>query len=452
VKVTFWGVRGSIASPGRATAEYGGNTSCVEVQVGNETFILDCGTGMRELGRSLVASGNPVNATIMISHSHWDHIQGFPFFGPLFFAGNQFTVLGPQEHTNRLNETLGGQMQYRYFPIGLDQLAAEIRYQEVREEKFTSGSAVISTHYLNHTLMAMAYKIEAGGRSVAYATDTEPFSQQARAWESSDSRKFLHKGDAALAEFVSGCDVLILDTQYTAHEYPTKVGWGHSTADYAIDIAISAGVNTLVLFHHEPTRVDTAVTVLEQLAQRRVREECPELEVYAAAEGLTLELEDAPGHELPATERHLPQFHPRVRIAVIGSSENFMGVAWKALAQDHYEVVALNGLSSLRAQELSDFQPHLVVLEQGPEGWDPQAGELIQREHRLNVPVISVVPAGRFEYAQEAFNQGASDVIIEPFASTQLRSRVDSWLMRSGVAVDRRVRGRPAGGLPAPVS
>ena len=312
------------------------------------------------------------------------------------------------------------------------------------------GSAAITTHYLNHTLMAMAYKITAGGRSVVYATDTEPFSQQPRAWESSNTRKFMHKGDAALADFVSGCDVLILDTQYTAHEYPSKLGWGHSTVDYAIDIAISGGVNTLVMFHHEPTRIDTAMTVLEQLAQRRVREEMPELEVYAAAEGLSLEMEDAPGHELPAAERRLPEFHPRVRIAVVGSSEDFMSVAWKALAQDHYDVVALNGLSSPRTQDLADFQPHLVVLEHGPEGWDSEAQKLISLENRSHVPVISVIPAGRFEYAQEAFDQGAADVIIEPFVATQLRSRVDSWLMRSGVAVDRRIRGRPAANQSVP--
>jgi phosphoribosyl 1,2-cyclic phosphodiesterase len=442
MKVTFWGVRGSIAAPGRATADFGGNTSCVELQVGAERLIFDCGTGIRELGRHLMASGEPINATVLLSHSHWDHIQGFPFFVPLFSPDNQFTIIGPHEHTNRLNDTLAGQMQYRYFPIGLEQLAADIRYQEVREEKFTLGQASVSTHYLNHTIMAMAYRIEAFGHSVVYATDSEPFSQQARAWSSSDSRKFLHRRDEELSNFFRGADILIMDSQYTAHEYPGRIGWGHGTPDYCIDLAISAGVGTLVLFHHEPRRIDTAVTVLEQIAQKRAQEEAPQMEIIAAAEGLSLDLEDEQSGELTPIERRLPEFHSRVRIAVIGSRDEFMRVAWKALAQDHYEVVAMNALNMGGTRELSDFEPHLVLMEHGLDGWEPNAEALLARENKRNVPVISVVPMDAFDAAQDAFEHGASDVLIEPFAPTQLRSRVDSWLMRSGVAVDRRVRGR----------
>lgn len=442
MKVTFWGVRGSIAAPGRATADYGGNTSCVELQVGSDKLIFDCGTGLRELGRHLMASGEPVNATVLLSHSHWDHIQGFPFFSPLFSPANQFTIMGPHEHTNRLNETLAGQMQYRYFPIGLEQLAADIRYQELREEKFSVGEAAISTYYLNHTIMTMAYRVEAFGHTIVYATDTEPFSQQPRAWSSSDSRRFLHRRDEELAHFCKGADILIMDSQYTTHEYPGRIGWGHGTPDYCVDVAITAGAGTLVLFHHEPIRIDSAVSVLEQLAQKRAQEEAPELEVVAAAEGLSLELEDVVIGSEPVVERHMPEFHSRVRIAVIGSRDEFMRVSWKALAQDHYEVVALNAVSSVGRRELLEFQPHLVLMEHGMHGWEPNARALLEEESKRSVPVISVVPMDGFDAAQDAFDQGASDVLIEPFAPTQLRSRVDSWLMRSGIAVDRRVRGR----------
>jgi len=442
VKVTFWGVRGSIAAPGRATADYGGNTSCVEIQAGAEKLILDCGTGIRELGRHLMASGEPISATILLSHSHWDHIQGFPFFVPLFSPDNHFTIVGPHEHTNRLNDTLAGQMQYRYFPIGMEQLAADIRYQEVREEKFTIGPARISTCYLNHTIMAMAYRIEAFGHSVVYVTDTEPFSQQARGWASDGSRRFLHRRDEELSHFIHGADVVIMDAQYTAHEYPGRIGWGHGTPDYCLDVAISAGVGTLVLYHHEPTRIDTAVTVLEQLAQKRAEEEAPGMEVMAAAEGLSLEVDEDQAGTVEELERHLPEFHSRVRIAVIGSRDEFMRVAWKALAQDHYEVVALNALNASGARELADFEPHIVLMEHGLDGWQRNAKALLTHEQKRNVPVISVVPMDAFDAAQDAFDNGASDVLIEPFAPTQLRSRVDSWLMRSGIAVDRRVRGR----------
>ncbi|HEX6511827.1 MAG TPA: MBL fold metallo-hydrolase [Chloroflexota bacterium] len=442
MKVTFWGVRGSIATPGRATVEYGGNTSCVELQAGSERLILDCGTGIRELGRQLLSAAKPINTHILLSHSHWDHIQGFPFFGPAFVPGNEITIIGPHEHTYRLNETMAGQMQYRYFPIGLEQLSADIRYHEVREEKFAIGPVAVSTHYLNHTIMAVAYRFDAFGRSVVYATDNEPFSQQGRAWVSPDDRRFIHRRDEELAAFTQGADVLIMDSQYTEHEYPQKVGWGHATPDYALEVAASAGVGTLVLFHHDPTRVDTAVSVLEQLAQKRAQQECPGLEIVAASEGLSLELDDEQTAAEPPTERSMPQFHARVRIAVAGAREEFMGIAWKALAQDHYEVAPMEAPHSDNGGEVNDFAPHLVLLEYTPERWDSNLGAFIEDQRRRNVPVISVVPDGQFALAQDAFEHGASDVLIEPFAPTQLRSRVDSWLMRSGVAVDRRVRGR----------
>ncbi len=442
MKITFWGTRGSIAVPGHATAGFGGNTSCVEVRIGGELFILDCGTGIRELGHHLLAAGAPIKGNVLLSHSHWDHIQGFPFFTPLFVPGNQFNFFGPQEHSQRLNDTLGGQMQYRYFPVGMDQLAATLHYQEMREETITIGDVTVSSHYLNHTTLTLAYKLQAYGRTLIYATDTEPFSQQPRAWVSSDNPTFLHRRDEKLVEFFRGADTLIVDAQYTTREYPGKVGWGHGTVDYALDLGIAAKVGTLVLFHHEPTRIDSAMDVLEQLAQKRVATEAPEMEVFAAREGVTLELADAIVDASPLFERQLPVFHPRVRIAVVGSGEDFVNVAWKALAQDHYDVVAVNDLAALENGEFADYHPHLVVLQHKSDPWEPSANAFLQKESRRRVPVIVVVPNGRFEAAQEAFDEGAADVLIEPFVATQLRSRVDSWLLRNGVAVDRRIRGR----------
>jgi len=334
-------------------------------------------------------------------------------------------------------------MHYTYFPVPLGDLRADMTFCELEEGKIHIDDAVVRTHYLNHTLLAIAYKIEAGGRTIIYATDHEPFSQQSRAWTSSDSRKFLHRRDEELADFCRGADLLILDAQYTSREYPGKIGWGHGTPDYALDVAISAEVGTLALFHHDPTRIDTAISVIEQLAQKRAEEEAPTLEVMAAAEGMTLDLQGGGNSDLPAYARELPEFHQRVRVAIVGAREDFMRISWKALAMDHYEVIAVNALNTFESPQLSDFGPHLVLLEYGLEGWDPKAGPFVEREGKRHVPVICVVPAGRVDYAQEAFDHGAADVLIEPFAPTQLRSRVDSWLMRSGIAVDRRVRGRP---------
>jgi CheY-like chemotaxis protein len=250
-------------------------------------------------------------------------------------------------------------------------------------------------------------------------------------------------------DFIRDADLVIMDSQYTAHEYPDKVGWGHATPDYAVDMAISAGIGTLVLHHHEPTRIDSAMAVVEQLAQKRAQNEAPNLEVIAAAEGLTLELEDLVSAGPAPTERQLPAFHPRLRIAVVGTDHEFMNVAWKALAQDHYDVLAVNDLEALQQGKFADYEPHLVLLEQGLTGW--QAGSnahFFDRVDRHEVPVIVIVTDGKIETAQEAFDQGASDVMLQPFASTQLRSRVDSWLLRSGIAVDRRIRGKHAAPLP----
>ncbi|MDE3075462.1 MAG: hypothetical protein KGJ86_08540 [Chloroflexota bacterium] len=414
----------------------------MEVRIGGELFILDCGTGIRELGIHLMAGGEPVSGHVLLSHSHWDHIQGFPFFAPLFRSGHQFSIFGPQEHSQRLNETLAGQMQYRYFPVGMDQLAASLRYQEMREEQLTIGKVTVGSHYLNHTTLTLAYKLQAHGRTLVYATDTEPFSQHPRAWASSETRSFLHRRDEKLMEFFSGADVLIIDAQYTAKEYPGKLGWGHSTVDYCLDMAISANVGTVVLFHHEPTRIDSAVAILEQLAQKRLEQEAPSMEVLAAAEGVTLELEDVEGDGGPELQRRIPEFHPRVRVAVVGSGDDFVTLAWKALAQDHYDVVAVNDLNALDDGEFADYQPHLVLLQHSFRAWEPSTNSFLQKESRRHIPVIVAVPSGRLEAAQEAFDQGASDVLIEPYAATQLRSRVDAWLLRTGVAVDRRIRGR----------
>jgi len=417
--------------------------------MGGELFVLDCGTGIRELGHHLLAAGEPLKANVLLGHSHWDHIQGFPFFGPLFVPGNQFNFFGPQEHSQRLNDTLGGQMQYRYFPVGMDQLAATLHYQELREETVSIGRVAVSSHYLNHTTLTLAYKLQVDGRTLIYATDSEPFSQQPRAWASSDDRTFLHRRDEKLVEFFSGADTLIMDAQYTAREYPQKVGWGHGTVDYTIDMAISAGVGTLVLFHHEPTRIDTAMEVLEQLAQKRMQAEAPHIEVLAAREGVTLELEDVAGQANPVHERRLPEFHPRVRVAVVGSAD-FADVASKTLAQDHYDIVAVEHMAALESGEFADYHPHLVLLRQPDGSWNRAAHQFLRNERRRHVPVLVVVPDGRVEAAQQAFDEGAADVLMEPFAGTQLHSRVDSWLLRAGVAVDRRIRGHRAEGEPEP--
>jgi phosphoribosyl 1,2-cyclic phosphodiesterase len=296
VQVRFWGTRGSIASPGRATMRYGGNTSCVEVRTaGGELLIFDSGTGIRELGRELSSAGNgPVRGHIFLSHTHWDHIQGFPFFWPAFVPGNKLTIYAGRDIDRELESVLAGQMEYAYFPITLEDMQAEVDFRNLGEEQLTLGDAQIDVQYLNHTGLTLGYRVHAGGRVLVYATDNEPHDKTIRDLKRRGEESALpwpvHHGDRRFVDFIRDADLLITDAQYTAEEFPQKVGWGHSTVEHAVDFAVVGGVKRLALYHHDPTRADRALDVLVRRARRRAALQGSDLEVFAAAEGLTLTL------------------------------------------------------------------------------------------------------------------------------------------------------------------
>ena len=232
--VRFWGTRGSIAKPGPTTVRYGGNTSCVEVRSARGTLvIIDCGTGAHSLGQSLIAGGvKGLRGHILISHTHWDHIQGIPFLAPLFVAGTQWDIYGPRGLHQSLREALAGQMQYTYFPVAPDQFDATIRYHDLVEGSFDIDDIKVSTHYLNHPALTLGYRLEADGATVVYACDHEPYSQ----WLASGQGEILGQ-DLSHVEFIKEADLLIHDAQYTAAEYPGKMGWGHSSLEYAVKLA-----------------------------------------------------------------------------------------------------------------------------------------------------------------------------------------------------------------------
>ena len=273
MRITFWGVRGSIASPGPDTAAVGGNTSCVEVQCGKTKLILDAGTGARRLGDSLLASG-PVDATILLSHLHWDHIQGLPFFVPAYLPSTKLGIVGSGGGASALRAVLDAQMKAPVFPVRLDELGAELSLREVKSgETFSVGEARVRAAKLNHPGGVLAYRIEHEGTSVVYATDTEHYACV----------------DPALRALAEGADVLIYDSQYTPEEYRgdggrSRVGWGHSTYVAGAELARAAGVGRYVLFHHDPQRTDAGVADVE----RRARELFPE--AVAAREGMTISL------------------------------------------------------------------------------------------------------------------------------------------------------------------
>ena len=256
MEIKFWGVRGSIASPGPETAEVGGNTSCVEVRCGSTRIILDAGTGVRKLGDALLTEG-PVRATLLLSHLHWDHIQGLPFFVPAYLPSSRLSVVGCTHGVGTLRETLATQMAAPNFPVRLDELGAEIACREVRHgEAFDVGDVKVRVAKLNHPGGVLAYRLEHEGRSLVYATDTEHYACV----------------DPTLRALAEGADVLIYDSQYTPDEYRgdrgrSRVGWGHSTYVAGAELARAAGVGTYVLFHHDPQRTDAGVAEMERAAR-----------------------------------------------------------------------------------------------------------------------------------------------------------------------------------------
>lgn len=274
MKVRFWGVRGSIPSPGQVTQKYGGNTACTEIRVGEEErlLIVDAGSGIRNLGNYIMGYDlpkGPIKADIFLSHTHWDHIMGYPFFTPIYIPGSRLKVFGPVSfEDDPLEEVVGGQMKYRYFPINLGELASDIEYVRLKEDPGIDlgGGLHLSTKLLNHPITALGYRFEYNHKVVCTCYDTEPFRNlfitdpdhpdydEAMAYEGEEVAK---EQNQAIEDFFQGADLLIYDAQYTLKEYRNgRVNWGHTSMEYAVEAANRAGVKKLALFHHDPDRTD----------------------------------------------------------------------------------------------------------------------------------------------------------------------------------------------------
>jgi len=270
MKVRFWGVRGSIPVPGRTTNRYGGNTSCVEVRPRHgDPIIIDAGTGIRRLGKSLMEERfgeGKGSAAILISHTHWDHVQGLPFFSPLYRAGNQIEIFARQRDTH-LEAVFSQQHDAPYFPVPLSARQATTKFHEIIEgNDFTIGDAKISSARLNHPWIAIAYRIDVDHASVVYCADTAPFTDLLLGTE------FVHAPNMgplpahvldeladmrrSLVALAKHADLLIYDTQFTPDEYKIRQHWGHSRPDDALEIARAAKVKQVALFHHAPLRSD----------------------------------------------------------------------------------------------------------------------------------------------------------------------------------------------------
>ena len=437
MRVRFWGTRGSIATPGEDTVRYGGNTSCIELRSASGTLILiDCGTGIRGFGDQLMASGpRRLSGHILISHTHWDHIQGLPFFTPLFVPGNEWDIYAPQGFEQSLQETLAGQMQYAYFPITLRDLGATLRYHEIVEGTFRVGDVRVTAQYLNHPALTLGYRLEADGAAVVYACDHEPHS---RSLAAGDGNIDIDGHDRQHVEFLASADLVIHDAQYTAAEYEGKKGWGHSTGEYAAEAARCAGVHRLALTHHDPRRDDAAVDDIVAAIRRRVAASGSAMEVFGAAEGLEFVLHGEP-------DRHLALLTGEVSAAAPLPSAFFertvlLGVADPVLAATLREAVAADGIRAIveadgdRALARAlDERPSLVILEHRLPGMDgPTVGGALRSrggEIEGDLPIIVVAESER--NAAAGAGEDVSDWLVKPLSVAYLRTRVRSWLLRT---------------------
>jgi phosphoribosyl 1,2-cyclic phosphodiesterase/CheY-like chemotaxis protein len=448
MRICFWGTRGSLPKPGPTTLRYGGNTSCVEVRIpGGQCLVFDCGTGAQALGQALMATGpKPIRGHLFIGHTHWDHIQGLPFFAPLFTPGNEWDIYAPKGMGDELRQTLAGQMQYAYFPVPLESLGATLRYHELLEQTVRVGEALISSRYLNHPALTLGYRVEVGGASFAYVTDHEPHGRT-QACGRAKAEGWHHPDDSRHVEFIRGVDLLVHDAQYTAAEYPNRIGWGHSTVEYLVDIACDAGVKRLGLFHHDPMRTDEQLDKVVEMARERAARQGSRLEVFAAAERQEIELTGGrPGERQPEKGALL------LRTGLMPADRApraVLAIRHEPTAQLVREALAADGLASTEVGAVSELppllreeNPALVLIEHGPGVQDGleycrEVRGMLERDMR-DVPIVLVSEAVPPEDLARGYLTGVTDWLMRPFSPAHVRTKARAWVLRT------RLRWSPA--------
>jgi CheY-like chemotaxis protein len=441
--IRFWGTRGSIPTPGPGTVRYGGNTLCIELRTDDGTlFILDCGTGLRWLGQKLLREPQPIVGNILLSHTHWDHTQGFAFFDPIFRKGNQFTIFAVSGVDRSLSEVLSGQMDYLYFPLTLDELESTIIFKELAEETFNVGDVQVRTQFLNHTVLTLGFRIKAGGRTVVYVADHEPFSTNLyRAGVKNPSLDdIIHAGDRRHVEFLADADLVIHDAQYTTDEYVTKHNWGHSTMEYVLEVAMAANVKQVLLSHHDPAHDDDYLGALEAHLQDKVRASGSDLNLMLAAEGLEIHLPEAADQapEDLAAQTTSPRYRP-ARILIADDDPSLVRYVEAVLRKDEYEI-----LSALNGKEAIDLaleeHPDLILLDvMMPKlsGYEV-ARQLREKPEFQDTPIIMFTARANEEDIVRSFESGVNDYIGKPAKPSLLRSRVRRWLMRPDQGTEER--------------
>jgi phosphoribosyl 1,2-cyclic phosphodiesterase len=302
LSVRIWGDRGSIPCPGKDTVLFGGNTSCLEIRADEKLVIIDFGTGIKPFGDWLMANDfkkGPIDADIFISHTHWDHIMGFPMFTPLFIPSSRLRIRGPVSYEDEtLEQIIGSQLTYRYWPVRISELSAQIEYSQIKETSLDLGDGLwVTTKYLNHPILCLGYRFEYRGKTIVTAYDNEPFRNlfPTDPEDPSYDEDAAREGEAAAKEetekllrFFQDADVLIHDSQYTPVAYEKHLGWGHSSFEHAVNSANKAKVKKLVFFHHDPNRTDEELEKLELAYKKRIAGKTS-MQIMMAREGLVIE-------------------------------------------------------------------------------------------------------------------------------------------------------------------
>jgi phosphoribosyl 1,2-cyclic phosphodiesterase/CheY-like chemotaxis protein len=384
----------------------------------------------------LVKSGaSPLNGHILIGHTHWDHIQGFPFFAPLFIPGNEWHVYGPRGVGSSLRESLSGQMQSSYFPITLRELGATLHYHDLVEGTLEIGDIHVTTQYLHHPALTLGYRLEADGVTVVYSTDHEPHSTP----RVTGTGTPLAGEDARHERFLADADLVIHDAQYTAGEFSAKRGWGHSTAEYAVETAVSAGARRLALFHHDPTRNDEAVDRIVAGARDLVARIGGDTEVFAAAEGQVLELNRKPAvAPLVESREETARMDPALTLSlssvlVAVADPRPARILCDAVMDDGLRLVSVedgNAIPSLiRSERFS-----LVLLQHGLKDCDAlQLSRSLRSDPTAmdkDVPIVLVRTGESPAEQQGEAAGGVTDWLIWPFSKEYARARIRAWVLR----------------------
>ncbi len=428
MQVRFWGTRGSLPKPGPTTLRYGGNTSCLEVRTRSGTLIIiDCGSGLHELGQAL-KNTTDTGGHILISHTHWDHIQGIPFFAPFFDPAHHWHIYAPRGFGPTVQETLAGQMQYSYFPLRLDQLAAQIYFHELSEGVFEVEAVRIRTCFMNHTALTLGFRVEADGATFVYASDHEPFAREIATGHGPMTGR-----DLRHCRFIEGADLVIHDAQFTADEYSDRAGWGHSTIEYAVAVASAAKARRLALTHHDPLRTDSEIDELVAATRRRAAGLLQSLEIFAAAEGQTIEFADDRQKNPVQENKSEEDISAVVERVLINATRDLQArsILKEAAEADDLETLDADTAEAAIAQAGLSHSPILVAdLDDLCSAFSEAPDKSLRMLPMLSATIL-IADSDADVHAAERLGLLADDYLIKPFSVSYARTILRAARLRT---------------------